>query len=167
MGIRKWLMKQQWRVVQIRGMWSVFYSILILAYAYYAYIPLYANMGVLGPFLFAFTILVFFLLLGYLYDRVFQMWAPATEVGVERNPFQYIPSPTEHIFWFPFFSSMLDMTQALAEKYNIGTEVLEETREYYSNIANLRAERKTDMSKAIEMRKEFLAKHPFVDILDE
>ncbi|NHJ14703.1 MAG: hypothetical protein EAX95_13570, partial [Candidatus Thorarchaeota archaeon] len=101
MKIRKWLMKQQWRVAQIRGIWSLFYGILVLAVSYFGYIPFFADMGAVGPFAFTAVMFVLFLIAGYVYDKVLVMWAPSQEVTQERNPYQYVPSPREHIFWFP------------------------------------------------------------------
>ncbi|MBS3795921.1 MAG: hypothetical protein KGY80_13540, partial [Candidatus Thorarchaeota archaeon] len=81
MEIRKWLMKQQWRVVQIRGIWGLFYGILLLAISFYDYIPFFVEMGTYGPFAFAGIIVFVFLVLGYIYDRVLVMWAPSQEVS--------------------------------------------------------------------------------------
>lgn len=166
MGAKKWLMKQQWRVVQIRGIWGLFYGILLLAIAYYEYIPFFVDMGAVGPFVFAGTILFTFLIFGYIYDRVLVMWAPSQEVTIERNPYQYIPSPKDHIFWFPIYSALLDVSEKLADDYNIDKTAILETREYFSNLEKLRPERSEDIDKGIELRKEFIEKHPFDKILD-
>jgi hypothetical protein len=161
MRIRKWLMKQQWRILQIRGIWSLFNGILVLAYAYFRYIPFFETMGFFGPFAFAGITLVIFLLLGYIYDRVLMMWSPSQEVTFERNPYQYLPSPREHIFWFPLYSAMLDISEQLAEKYGVSTDAVEETRQYYSKLEKLKPERTEDIDTALELRKEFVSKHPF------
>ncbi len=167
MGIRKWVMKQQWRVVQIRGIWSLFYGILLLAYAYFAYIPVFADQGILGPFAFAGTILVFFLIAGYLYDKVFQMWAPALEVTMERNPYQYVPAPFDQIFWFPVFSSILDSIERLAENLDVNTDSIKETREYYSKLQVLNPERSEDIDKATKLREDFRKNHNFSEALKD
>ncbi len=167
MRMKKWLMKQQWRVVQIRGIWSLFYGILLLAIAYYEYIPYFANMGTSGPFVFAAIILASFLVLGYLYDRVLVMWAPSQEVNQERNPYQFVPSPKDHIFWFPIYSALLDSTEQLADKFNVDKRAIEEAREYYGKLQKFRPERREDIDKAIELREAFVKEHPFSSIKDE
>ena len=159
-------MKQQWRVLQIRGIWGVFYGTLILAGLYVEYVPFFNNMGVTGPFLFAITILLAFLIIGYVYDRVLVMWAPSQEVTQERNPYMYVPSPKDHIFWFPLYSTMLDITEELAIKVGADTSVIEEAKSYYSKLQSLRAERNEDIDEGIRLRQEFISKHPFSDVFD-
>jgi hypothetical protein len=156
-------MKQQWRIVQIRGIWGLFYGILLLAYAYFGYVPLFAAMGALGPFAFAGTLLIAFLILGYLYDRVFVMWAPSQEVSMERNPYQYVPSPKDHIFWLPLYSAMLDATEKLAEKHDVDPIAIRGAKAYYAHFQKLRPEGKEDLDKAEELRAKFVSDHPFWD----
>jgi len=167
MGVKKWLMKQQWRVIQIRGIWGLFYGILLLAIAYFEYIPLFVDMGPIGPFVFALLILFVFVILGYIYDRVLVMWAPSQEVTIERNPYQYIPAPKDHIFWFPIYSALLDVSEKLADEYNVDKTAIHETREYFAKLEKLRPERTEDIDVGIELRKEFVEKHPFDKILDK
>jgi hypothetical protein len=159
-------MKQQWRILQIRGIWGVFYGTLILAGLYVEYVPFFNDMGVLGPFVFAVVILFVFLILGYIYDRVFVMWAPSQEVTQERNPYMYVPSPKDHIFWFPLYATMLDATEELAKKVGADTSAVRETREYYGKLQALRPERNEDIDEGIRLRQEFISKHPFSDVFD-
>ncbi|MBD3407681.1 MAG: hypothetical protein GF411_16305 [Candidatus Lokiarchaeota archaeon] len=166
MRIKKWLMKQQWRIVQVRGIWGLFYSTLLLAYSYFIYIPLFEDMGTWGPFAFAATALVFFLILGYVYDRVLVMWAPSGEVTTERNPYQYVPSPKEEIFWFPLFSSLLTASQRIAKKLEIDDTEIQETKEYYAKLSKFTAERKDDIEKAIALRKKYMIDHNMSDFLE-
>ncbi len=161
MRIRKWFMKQQWRIVQIRGIWGLFYGIFLLAYAYFEYIPIFAGLGMWGPVVFSGVLLVVFLILGYLYDRVFVLWAPSQEVVIERNPYQYVPSPKEHIFWFPLYSSLLDSIEKLAMEYGIDTSDIQETKEYYAEIQKLRPDIPDDLERAVELRNDFVSKHRY------
>ncbi|MFX1370166.1 MAG: hypothetical protein ACFFAY_16365, partial [Promethearchaeota archaeon] len=156
-----------WRVVQIRGIWGLFYGILLLAAAYYEYIPFFLDMGPLGPFVFAGFILVTFLILGYIYDRVLVMWAPSSEVTVERNPYQYVPAPKDHIFWFPLYSALLDASEKLADEFDLDKSAIKETREYYAQLQRLRPEMRDDIDKGIGLRQAFIEGHPFADILEE
>jgi len=167
MRIKKWIMKQQWRIVQIRGIWSLFYGILLLAIAYYEFVPIISDMGLMAPFVFAGIVLFGFLILGYIYDRVLVMWAPSQEVTIERNPFQYVPSPKDKVFWFPIYSALLDVSEQLAQHYNIDAAAVKETRDYYSELQKLRPERNEDIDRGIELREEFIRSHDFSSILDE
>ena len=161
MRVRKWLMKQQWRVVQIRGIWSLFYGIFLLAIAYFEFIPFFAGMGTLGPFLFAGTLLFVFLILGYIYDRVLVMWASSQEVVMERNPYQYIPSPKEHIFWFPLYSAILDSVEEIATSVKADTAEIANVREYFGKLQSLHPEKKEDLDKAIELRDSFMKENQY------
>lgn len=163
MGTRKWLMKQQWRVVQIRGIWGLFYGILLLAISYYEFIPFFLGLGSIGPFVFAAVILFAFLILGYIYDKVLVMWAPSQEVVIERSPYQYVPSPKDNIFWFPLYSTMLDSLEKLADEFGVDKQLIEDTRLYYANLQQLTTSR-GDIDKGIELRKEYIEKHKFTDI---
>ncbi|MHA2300108.1 MAG: hypothetical protein ACXACD_04050 [Candidatus Thorarchaeota archaeon] len=167
MGLKKWLMKQQWRIVQIRGIWGLFYGVLLLAISYYGYIPLFADMGSYGPFVFSGVLLFSFLILGYLYDRVFIMWAPSQEVSMERNPYQYVPSPKDHIFWLPIYSVLLNSAQALAEQFEVDTQEISDAKQYFAKWQKLRPELKKDIDMGAEMRNLFISGHSFHDILRE
>lgn len=164
MRVRKWLMKQQWRIIQIRGIWGLFYGIMLLAISYYEYVPVISEISTYGPFIFAGLIMIVFLVLGYIYDRVLVMWAPSQEVMMERNPYQYVPSPKDHIFWFPIYAALLDASEKIARDMNIDTYILDETREHYAALSQLKPERSQDIDKGIELRKKFMKKHSFVDI---
>lgn len=166
MGLKKWLMKQQWRIVQIRNIWTLFYGVLLLAIAYYEYVPYISEMTETGPFVFAGIILFTFLIFGYIYDRVLVMWAPSQEVTVERNPYMYVPSPKETVFWFPIYSALLDISEQLAKDSDIDTSIIDETRKYYAEIEKLRPERKEDIERGIKLREEFVNSHQFSSILD-
>ncbi|MFW9975733.1 MAG: hypothetical protein ACFFDQ_10730 [Candidatus Thorarchaeota archaeon] len=167
MGFKKWLMKQQWRIIQVRGIWGLFYGILLLAAAYYGYLPYIKDMGELGPFVFAGILVVSFAILGYLYDRVFVLWAPSHEVTQERNPYQYVGRPIDHIFWLPLYSVILKSCEELAAYYDLDDSIIQETKEYYSRYEQLRPEIKEDIETAIKLREEFIQKHSFADILEE
>ena len=159
-------MKQQWRIVQIRGIWSLFYGILLLAIAYYEYVPFISDLQTIGPFLFAGVILFVFLILGYIYDRILVMWAPSQEVNIERNPFQYVPSPKDKIFWFPVYSALLDVSERLVHHFELDPTQVKETRDYYAELQKLRPERNEDIDRAIELRRDYVERHEFSTICD-
>lgn len=167
MEFKKWLMKQQWRLVKIRGIWGLPYGILLLAIAYFGYIPFFRDLGFLGVAGFAMSLFIGFVIMGYLYDKIFVMWAPAVVVTQERNPYQYIPRPIDRIFWLPIYSAILDSTESLAKHFNIDTREIEETREYYTKLQGMDAIHKEDIDIAIALREEYVREHPFSDILKD
>ena len=162
MRMRKWIMKQQWRITQIRSIWGLLSGIMVLAGLYVVYFPFLADMGFTGPLLLAIVITISFLIIGYIYDRVLVMWAPSQEVAVERNPFQYVPSPKDHIFWFPLYSAMLDALSELVDKLEIDKSDIIDVKEYYSKLQKLKPERRDDLDVAIDLCNKFLEAHPFV-----
>lgn len=167
MGLRKWTMKQYWRLLQVRGIWGLFYGVLLLAVAYYTYIPFFVEMGTLGPFALAACMLFVFLILGYLYDRVFVLWSPQQEVVRERDPFQYVPNPRDRIFWFPIYSVILSTLESLAQEFDVDRTAITDTREYFAELQNMRPERREDIDNAIALRKKFVEAHPFSRIAND
>jgi len=167
MGVKKWLMKQQWRLTQIRGIWSLFYGTFMLAIAFYGFVPILKEMGPIAPFIFSGILFLLFIIGGYIYDKVLIMWAPSQEVWMERNPYQYVPQPRDRIFWFPFFSVLLDVSEKMASKHNVDTSIIDEVREYYSELEKYTAERKEDIDAATKLRENFHSTHSFKDLLHE
>lgn len=167
MGVRKWIMKQYWRLVTVRGIWNLFYGILLLAIAYYMYLPFFYDMGALGPFALAFVLFMTFLIIGYLYDRVFVMWGPQQEVTIERNPFSFVPQPQDHIFWFPAYAGLLEASAQLADVFDLDKANIEDTREYFDKLQKFSPINSEDIDKAIKHRKEFVEKHPFKSIIED
>ena len=85
---------------------------------------------------------------------------------MERNPFQYVPQPRDRVFWFPFYSVLLEISEELAKKHNIETSLIEEVREYYSELEKYTAERKEDIDAASDLRDRFMKKHSFEEIIE-
>ena len=160
-------MKQYWRLVTVRGIWNLFYGILLLAIAYYIYLPYFYNMGALGPFALASVLLFVFLIIGYLYDRVFVMWGPQQEVNIERNPYSFVPQPQDHIFWLPAFAGLLEASAQLADEFGIDKTNIDETREYFDTLQKFSPLKAEDIDKAIEHQKEFARKHSFKSIIKD
>jgi hypothetical protein len=181
MGVRKWLMKQYWRLVQARSIWNLFYGILLLAITYYIFFPFFANMELgpfiigeitlgpflVGPFALAGILLFSFIIIGYIYDRVLVMWSPQQEVVRERDPYQYVAQPRDRIFWFPIYSVLLSSSEKLLSELNLDTSKIEEVREYFAELDTYHAERPEDIEAAKALRDRFVKDHPFSDILNE
>ena len=107
------------------------------------------------------------MILGYIYDRVLVMWAPSQEVNIERNPFQYVPSPKDKIFWFPIYSALLDVSEQLVQHYDLDSTAIRETRDYYANLQKLGPERNEDIDRGIKLRDDFIKTHDFSKIVDD
>ena len=94
------------------------------------------------------------------------MWAPSQEVNIERNPFQYVPSPKDRIFWFPIYSALLDVSERLVNHFELDPSAVKETRDYYAELQKLRPERNEDIDRAIKLRRDYVEKHEFSKIID-
>lgn len=91
--IKKGFMKYIWRLQQSQMIVGVFYWSLTLAGIFYPYFaPLFIRLGLisssqvaLGLLILIVMVMVIILMIGYLYDKVFKMWAEKRIVEVERN----------------------------------------------------------------------------------
>jgi len=167
MGIRKWLMKQYWRLTQVRSIYSIIYGILTLAAVYVVFIPVFADQGLVGTLMLAGTIFLVFLILGFLYDRVFVMWSPQAQVMIERDPYQYVPTPLDRILWFPWISTLLNSMEQILGEMNLDDEIVKEVREYYSSIQALTPSDDKNLKIADELVKRFIKDHPFANVNPE
>jgi hypothetical protein len=102
--IKKWIMRQYWRMQQSQSIISMALlgstlTLLIWPYVRWRFeqwptflgIPT-AYIGLIGIFL---CLILGVLTIGYLYDRVFSLWTELRSVDIERNPYwTYALSPT-------------------------------------------------------------------------
>ena len=105
--VKKGLMIQLWRLQQSQAMISLFFWALTLAGVYYVYFhPVLVRLGLpenqvfVGIFVLFSLIIITFLILGLLYDRVLKLWVEQTDVAVERNPYssKYL-LPKDIMYW--------------------------------------------------------------------
>lgn len=88
--IKKWVMKQQWRFQYTSSWYSLIMSAINTGALWMIYfkdwLPIRA--GILMPII-TLTYLLGFLGLGWVLDTKLKLWKEASEVSVERNPFNY------------------------------------------------------------------------------
>ena len=109
MGVKKAVMTQVWRIQQSQIIISILFWALTLAGVFYvAYVhPWFVDLRVvrgdqvlLGTMILFVIFLVAFLILGFVYDRVFQLWKEQTIVAIERNPYSTDKlMPKEIVMW--------------------------------------------------------------------
>jgi len=96
MGFKKALMTQIWRIQQSQAIISILFWALTLAGVFYvAYVhPWFVDIGVvredqvlLGTLILFLLFLAAFLILGFVYDNIFQLWKEQNVVAIERNPY--------------------------------------------------------------------------------
>lgn len=105
--VKKGLMIQLWRLQQSQTMISLFFWALTLAGVYYVYFhPVLVRLGLpenqvfVGIIVLFSLIIIAFLIMGLLYDRVLKLWVEQTDVAVERNPYssKYL-MPKDIMYW--------------------------------------------------------------------
>ena len=109
--VKKGLMVQLWRIQQSQGLISLFFWALTLAGIFYVnyvewffikigLVPGVNEQRALGTIYLFLMIVLVFLLIGLLYDRVLKLWVEQTTVAVERNPYSKERlMPKEVVFW--------------------------------------------------------------------
>lgn len=120
--VKKALMIQLWRIQQSQSVISLFFWALTLAGVFYLnyFHPVFVSLGLpksevfLGTIILFFIIIVAFLVIGLIYDRILKLWVEQTDVSVERNPYSsgYL-MPKDVIFWR---RSTLPIMRELARK---------------------------------------------------
>lgn len=107
--MKKWLMKQIWRVQQSQMVISILFWSLTLTGVFYEHLKWYITHyfgieGLIGGMVVLFAIvLLCIVLFGFLYDAIFKMWHAQMVVVAERNQYaQYQMFPKE-VTWFKEF----------------------------------------------------------------
>jgi predicted PurR-regulated permease PerM len=113
---KKYLMVQIWRIQQSQALISIFFWALTLAGVYYLsyFHPLFRSFGLpasevaLGTIILFLCIVVGFLIIGVVYDKVLRLWREQTDVAVERNPYSVERmQPKEIVQWKRFNVSIM------------------------------------------------------------
>ncbi|MHA1556527.1 MAG: hypothetical protein ACTSPM_06275 [Candidatus Heimdallarchaeota archaeon] len=113
-------MKWRFRLDQSRAIFGLITFAVLLADKYVSVIPWFKDQGFWsGDMLLSVVILILFLIVGYLYDRLFKLWTETQTVNVERNPYTYVPNPKEYINNLAIFSFLFDSLNQIAEKLDV------------------------------------------------
>lgn len=107
--VKKRMMIQFWRLQQTQQIIGLFFWALTLTGVFYLsyFHSWFVKFGVvrndevfLGTIITFFLIILAFLVIGLIYDRVLKLWVEQTDVTVERNPYStgYL-LPKEIVYW--------------------------------------------------------------------
>ncbi len=162
MVIKKWVMKQYWRVGQIRALVGLASGMLVVGKLYLGILfpqvkedsPLIGAL-VLGTFL---TLL--FLGIGWAYDEKAKLWSEKQQVTQERNPYQYVPDFKTRAFVYPFMYAMISILDSFERKY--GNQGMNEIKEYLKGYFQRKPGNRKDIETALPDSLEFMDEHPFV-----
>jgi hypothetical protein len=159
--MKKWIMKQYWRVGQIRTLTGLATGMLVIGKLYLPYVPLLDQMGLIGAVLLGMTLFSFFLCLGWIYDAKLKMWSQKNQVAVERSAYYYVPYISSKAYDYPLFFVLLTALNSAMKKIGTSTKSLDSIVEYLREYYTLEPT-KADINKALEMGKQFIGDHPFV-----
>ncbi len=156
----KWMMKQYWRIGTVRALLSLGMGMFVLGKLYYRYVPVLQDMGLLGALVLGTVLFFFFLGVGWAYDVKAKMWSPKTQVGIERNPYRYVPNFKDLAASYPFFNATLRVLEGVFEKLGLDRTWIRDLRVYLARFYSLRPNRR-DLQLSERLAAEFMATHPF------
>lgn len=160
MPIKKWIMKQYWRVGQIRALTGLATGMLVIGKFYLPYVPVLDDLGLIGSLLLGMTLFMFFLGLGWIYDVKLKMWSQKTQVAVERNAYYHIALISSRAYDYPLLYTLLTTLHGTMNKIGINSKSLDSIVEYLQEYFIL-APTKEDIRRSLEMGEQFITEHPF------
>ena len=95
MNFKEFLMKWRFRLDQSRMLFGLVTFAALLAADYIIYIPFLDNLGLWGVVILTMIGFLIFAAGGYVYDRGFKLWRPNLNVNIDRNPYNFAPTPKE------------------------------------------------------------------------
>lgn len=159
MAVRKWVMKQYWRVSQIRILTSLGLSMLVIGKLYLDYVPILRDYGGLGALLLGMMLFLAFLGLGWIYDTRMRMWSQKFQANYERHAYYHIPAIRSLTYEYPIVYALVQTIKGVAEKVEIDDSAINRISEFMQEYFSLRANRR-DIERTIEMSNEFLEEYP-------
>lgn len=161
MPLKKWVMKQYWRVSTIRTLLSLGMWMLILGRSYYGSVPIVSDMGFLGALILGAILFSFFLGLGWAYDTQAKMWSPKMQASIERNPYRYVPAYSSLSMEKPFVYALLYAFLRVFRKAGLDGKYIVDAIGYFDEYF-ARAPIKDDIMTSEGLARNFMDKHPFL-----
>lgn len=158
--VKKWIMKQYWRVSQIRILTSLGLSMLVIGKLYLEFVPILRDMGLLGALTLGLILFSAFLGLGWVYDTRLKMWSQKLQANYERHAYYHVPMIKNAAFEYPVLYTLIHTIKNLSDKSEIDGYSVSQLAAYLHEYFSLQPKRK-DIDRTIEMEKEFIGRHPF------
>lgn len=166
MAHKKWIMKQYWRVSEIRVLASLGMGMLVIGKLYVEFVPILQDWGVFGSLTLGASLFGLFLFLGWIYDTRIRMWSQQNQAIIERQAYYYVPMTSTLAFEYPILYTMIQTLNGVSEKLGIPKHALERLTKYLQDYMMLPAE-KDAIDYTIESSEDFLRNCPFSDEGDE
>jgi len=146
-------MKWRFRLDQSRAIFGLITFAVLLANSYVDQIPWFKDQGFWGgDILLSVLIFAIFVVVGYLYDRLFKLWTETQTVHVERNPYTYVPQPKEYINNLAIFSFLFDSLTQISEKLDVDLKGKELIRLHLKTYYDLSTKTTNFESKALKLQ---------------
>ncbi|MGY5875960.1 MAG: hypothetical protein RTU30_09455 [Candidatus Thorarchaeota archaeon] len=162
MGIKKWVMKQYWRIGQIRALVGLASGMLVVGKLYLGILfpQVKEDAPLLGALALGTFLTLLFLGLGWAYDEKGKLWSERLQVTQERNPYQYVPDLRTRTFVYPFIYALISILDSFERKF--GNQGLKEINEYLRQYFHRRPGSRKDIESALPDSDLFMKEHPFV-----
>jgi len=156
----KWIMKQYWRVSEMRVLASLALGTLVIGKLYLSYVPILRDRELVGAITLGMILFFAFLGLGWIYDTRLRMWSPKTQAIVERQAYYHVPLISTIAFEYPFLYAVIQTLKGLSDISEIDGGSIEHLAKLLHEYFSLKPNR-TDIDRTIEMGEAFLEQHPF------
>ncbi|MCF2136991.1 MAG: hypothetical protein K9W43_07055 [Candidatus Thorarchaeota archaeon] len=132
----------------------------VLGSRYYLYIPILADMGLIGALTLGSLLTLLFMGIGWLYDEKAKMWSQQVQATTERSPYQYVSNYKGYAFDYPVFYGFLMVMRDVLKKMNLSTDAIQDCIVYLNSYFK-RGLSKHDINSALPAAKEYITAHPF------
>ncbi len=154
-------MKQYWRVGQIRALLSLVLGMFVLGRGYYKYIPILADLGLLGALILGSLLVILFMGVGWWYDEKGKMWSPKLQAAAERSPYQYIPNYKSMTYDYQAFYALIATMRDIQKKIGIDSTPIDDLSKHIGTFYDRKVKR-SDIFGAEPDALDFNKKHAFV-----
>ncbi len=161
MSIKKWIMKQYWRVDTVRASASLVLGMFVLGRMYYSSIPSLAVYGIYGAIILGVFFIFFFLIVGWLYDERLKVWNEAMQAAVERHVYYFVPSPRSFAIEYPFFYATTTTLRDLVRLSATRSSSMDAFLKYADWFYQLHPSKRNDIFGALPHANEYMFKHSF------
>ncbi|MEA2071456.1 MAG: hypothetical protein U9O98_09215 [Asgard group archaeon] len=132
------VMKWKFRIDQARALFGLITFAALLAVGYKDDIPWFKDQNFwLGEGLLTFIIAICFMLGGYIYDKILQLWSETSTVNQLRNPFTFVPSPKERIRTIGIHAYIIHQLDLITNELGIQNDSEEIMRSLYKYYVGL------------------------------
>jgi hypothetical protein len=163
MAMKKWIMKQYWRVSTIRAILGLLLGMLVLGAFYYRLVPFLSDLGIFGAIILAGIFFLIFLGVGYVYDAKARLWNEQAQVGVEKNPYMFVPYFRFFMAEYPLFYALIYTMKKVLHAYGLDSSNVEDLSLYLEGYFNRRPWKTEDLFTSEANAKLFIDKHPFLE----